>query len=187
MQERSPTDSIAYLKGVPPDSDPSAPRPLAQGDMPVLVPFAPGLLCAYLWDEGDRFSYVQNRHLLAARLDQGRMHASAIENLKRQVGTNLQLHVQGASWMLTCDGNFEASLLMVDELWEKLLRDQAGEEPVAAVPARDILCFCPSTLREGIGQLHGIVERVWEGGDHLVSRQLYTRRAGRWSPLDPER
>ncbi len=187
MEERPPVESIAYLKGELPDTDSSTAFPLAYGDKPVLVPFAPGLLCAYLWDEGGRFSYVQRRHLLASQTDEARLHASAIENLKRRVGANLQLHAQGPSWMLTCEGNFEASLLMVDELWEEVLREQAGGQPVAAAPARDVLCFCPSTRADGIEQLRGIVERVWAGGEHLVSKQLFMRRAGRWSTLDTNR
>jgi len=53
---------IAYLKGPPPDDG----RPiltLAHEDNPVIRPYLQDLHICYLVDEGESYSYIQNRHL----------------------------------------------------------------------------------------------------------------------------
>jgi hypothetical protein len=51
---------------------------------------------------------------------------------------------------------------------------------VVAVPARDVLAFTDAKSAAGIAELRGLVDRLFPGGDHLISPDLYKRDAGRW-------
>ena len=171
--------SIAYLKQEIPASDPGPAVSLSVEDSPVLRKFAPGLLAAYLVDDGDRFSYMQGRDLRETGVGEDQLHIQAVANLARFADGKLRIQKSGLVWALFLDGNLEASLLMLDGIWDGSLREYA-RSPVVAVPARDVIAFCDSSSAGGISELRAVVDRVWPGGDHLLSRDLYRRQDRNW-------
>ena len=49
-------------------------------------------------------------------------------------------------------------------------------DPIAfAVPARDVLAFGPANSPAAIGELRATIGRVFPGGDHLISPDLFLR------------
>ena len=182
----SPLDAIAYLKAEVPASDPAPDLQLNADDSPVLKTLGGGLLVAYLLDEGNRFSYVQGRHLRAAHVDADELHRRAVKNLQQAADGRVTIQQSGPIWGLFFDGNFEASLILLDELWDVSLRDYHGGEPVIAVPARDVLCFSNSSSAAGIAEMRAAIERVWPTGDHLISRNIFRRRGREWVALEPD-
>jgi uncharacterized protein YtpQ (UPF0354 family) len=81
--------------------------------------------------------------------------------------------------MLTAGGDFEASLLLLDDLWHRQESIVKGEL-VAAVPARDVLLFAGSNFDIGLRELRTAVEKVSENGSYLISKRLLVRRNNRW-------
>jgi hypothetical protein len=51
------------------------------------------------------------------------------------------------------NGNFEASLLLVNHIWDDWLTDYCPNGYIAAIPARDILVVCDKNDSEGIIKL----------------------------------
>ncbi len=98
--------------------------------------------------------------------------------------TRMQAH--GGIFALFLDGNFEASLLLVDSLWDESLASYAPNGFVVAVPARDVLAFADVGSASGVAELRVVVSRIFPGGDHLIASDLYRRRAGRWIPYVAE-
>jgi hypothetical protein len=90
----------------------------------------------------------------------------------------------GNIFALFLDGNFEASLLLLDDLWDQALSGYAPNGFVIAVPARDVLAFCDQASEEGVGELREVAARLFPGGDHLISPQLFSREGDRWVPFD---
>lgn len=170
-----------YLKRRAPDDEP-ADVVLTGGDDPVIFDFGCGLLETFLVDEGDRFSYVQQRHLRAAGWTEARLRQTAIRNLEIFSEGRLRIHQAGPVWALILDGNFEASLLAFGALWDDLLRDYAPHGPIAAVPCRDVLAFCDAESDEGIAELRRVIERV-SPARYAIASQPLRRLAGRWTPL----
>jgi len=78
-------------------------------------------------------------------------------------------------------GNFEASLLLVPEIWEEWLLEHCPNGYIAAIPARDILAVCDKNHPEGISKLNNIINKVWPDGDHLLSRKLFKYANGQWA------
>jgi uncharacterized protein YtpQ (UPF0354 family) len=171
--------AVAYLKPEIPMDDPAPAVFLNADDSPILRKFAPGLLIAYLVDEGDRFSYVQGRDLRETGLGEEELHRTGVGNLAQLAESKVTIRQSGSVWALFLDGNFEASLTLVDDLWTQGLREYA-RDPVVAIPSRDVLAFCDAESAAGISELRAVVERVWPSGDHLLTANLYRRADGNW-------
>ena len=171
--------AVAYLKPEIPRSDPAPALALSGDDSPVLRAFATGLVTAYLIDEGDTFSYVQGRDLREAGLGEEELHRLAVANLAKLAEGKASVRESGPVWAVFLDGNFEASLMLVDDLWTHGLREYATD-PVVAIPARDVLAFCDVESAAGVSELRAVVKRAWPLGDHLLSESLYRRVDGIW-------
>jgi uncharacterized protein YtpQ (UPF0354 family) len=180
----NPFQAIAYLKAEAPAGDPQSTLELDEDDSPVLKKLETGLLVAYLVDLGESFTYVQGRDLKTAGIDAAQLHAHALANLEEAADGKVTIRQNGPIWALFFDGNFEASLILLDNLWEDVLGEYHGGTPAIAVPARDVLCFCNASSTAGIAELRDVIRRVWPRGDHLLSDQIFERRGRRWVARD---
>jgi hypothetical protein len=168
----------AYLKAKVTD-DHGATLSLSRDDSPILRDLENGLLVAYVVDEGERFTFVQHRHLGQATSDD--LHDAALANLYDLARERLRLQPYGSVFGVFVDGNFEASVLLLDTLWDRALTQYVQGEFVVAVPSRDVLAFGDSGSARAIGELRAIVDRVYKPeANHLLVRALYRRRAGKW-------
>jgi uncharacterized protein YtpQ (UPF0354 family) len=182
--EGSPLEAIAYIKGHAPAHDPAPIVQLDDENAPVLKNLGGGLLVAYLMDQGDGFAYVQGRHLRAAGIDADELHARAVANLGKLAEGRVTIRQNGPTWALFCDGNVEASLMLLDEMWDGALSAYHAGEPAIALPARDVVCFCNASSAAGVAELRAVIKRVWPQGDHLISNKLFRRRGQAWLPYE---
>ncbi|MFL6439457.1 MAG: hypothetical protein ACJ71Q_17915 [Terriglobales bacterium] len=174
------TRAIAYLKRKLPE-DRSPTMSLSHEDSPVLRDLNNGLLISYIVDEEDSFSYVQNRHLLAAGIDQNTLHKAAINNLYSVAEKHLKVQPYGSVFAVFMEGNFEASILLLDTVWDNSFAKCVREGFVAAIRARDVLAFGDSCSAEAINELRAIVDRVISGpADHVISTSLLRRSNKVW-------
>ena len=153
---------------------------LGPEDSPVIRDLGNGLLVLYVVDTRDAFEFVQNRHLSAVGIDHENLHSAAMANFLEFIAERTRVQAYGEIFALFVDGNFEASLLLVDTLWDASLAAYAPNGFVVAVPARDVLAFTDAGSASGVEELREIVSRVFHGGDHLIGPELYRRQAGRW-------
>jgi uncharacterized protein YtpQ (UPF0354 family) len=155
---------------------------LPHAEAPVLRDLRNGLCVAYLVDEGDHFAYVQNAQLADSQFTLEGLHECALNNLAQRARGRASIREHGPVSAVLLDGNFEASLILLDHLWDETLAHRAPTGFVVALPARDVLAFCDAASQEGIEALKGVVQRVFAGGSHLLSQSLYRRREGKWEP-----
>jgi uncharacterized protein YtpQ (UPF0354 family) len=149
------------------------------GDAPVLKDLGNGLLVAYVMDVGDHLQYIQYRHLQDSGANESELHSHAVHNLT-VLAKKLRIEPHGKMFAVFLEGNFEASLILIDGLWDGSLARTVTAGFVAAIPARDILVFCDLASVEGITQLRQVVARANEGGDHLLTPVLYRRQGQEW-------
>jgi len=138
-----------------------------------------GLADRHVIDEGNRFSYLQGRDLRKTGIREEELHRQALANLAGLADGKVAIRPSGPVWALFFDGNFEASLTLIDDLWTHGLREYA-RDPVVAIPARDVLAFCDVESTQGVTELRALVKRVWPSGDHLLTEDLYRRVDGGW-------
>jgi uncharacterized protein YtpQ (UPF0354 family) len=174
--------AIPYIKPALPD-DGSEVVQLSHDDSPVLREVNADFVAAYVVDEGDYFAYVQYRDLPPGTTEAD-LHASALANLNHLAEGKIRVQAHGAIFALFLDGNFEASLLLLDWLWEGPLREYAVSGYVIAVPSRDVLAFSDQRNSAGIDQLTEVIGRVFPLGDHTISERLYRRIERDWVRLN---
>jgi uncharacterized protein YtpQ (UPF0354 family) len=163
--------SVAYLKALL-DRDDRA-LVLEPRDSFVFTDLGNGLLVSYVVDQGDRFQFVQYRHLDEAGLTEAELERIGVDNLRAILnGTGVAIRDQGEFFTLNVGGNFEASLILVDSLWEKHLVDYAPNGFVVAIPDRDRIGFCDARSRAGLEALRQFVLSESHGA-HPMTSSLY--------------
>jgi hypothetical protein len=136
----------------------------------------------YMVDAGDFYTMASKAEMKKAGLTPDQLHWLGMRNLEAQVNgkPGLKLLPQGSFHGLVMGGQFEASLVLVDQLWDGPLKEHAPNAPVVAIPAKDMCAFCDVTSTEGIGELRRIVARVKASGDKIISERLFIRKDGKW-------
>jgi uncharacterized protein YtpQ (UPF0354 family) len=153
---------------------------ISGGDAPVLKNLGNGLLVAYVIDRGDRLQYIQHRHLESSGATAAELNRYAVSNLTALAREKLRVERRSNVFFVFLDGNFEASLTLVDSLWDATLARTVSSGFAVAIPARDVLAFCELTSNEGTGELRQVVSSVTAGGDHLLTPVLYRRQGQKW-------
>jgi uncharacterized protein YtpQ (UPF0354 family) len=150
------------------------------GDAPVLKDLGNGLLVAYVVDVGARLQSVQQRRFEESGVIESDLHSYAVRNLTVLARDKLRIERHGSVFIVFLEGNFEATLILVDDLWDATLARTVSTGFVAAIPARDILAFCDVDSLEGITELRQVVARANASGDHLLTPVLYRRQGQQW-------
>ena len=174
--------AVAYLKPSLPDAEP-ADIVADEPDAPVMKDLGNNLLVLYVVDQGDHFQFVQNRDLRGAKLSVEELHEVGIENLARIAAEKLTVYDHGGYFAVILDGHFEASLILLDDLWGETFAGLVQGDYAVAIPARDILAFSGIANPEGVAHLKGMIGRLASSPDHPVSDLIYVRRGGEWRPL----
>jgi uncharacterized protein YtpQ (UPF0354 family) len=176
--------AIAYIKA-------SNPAPVAGEKVielppdatPVVRRYSEDLCICYMVDCGKHYEYVQESHLTAEQIDRDELHRIGLQNLKLVVARrDARVQPYKNIFAFLMGGDFEASVILMDELWDREFRQFVKGDYAAAIPARDILSFCDSNSAEGISELQELIERMQPVGDHLLTKSIYVRRNGDWKP-----
>jgi len=154
-----------------------------EGEAPVIDLLENGLMVVYLVDEGDRFVWVQHKHCQAIGADPRGLMDFGLANLSRLAAKQLRLGQVGALYVIQLDGHFEASLVLLDDLWDRALKAYTPQGAVVAIPARDVIAFCDAGNTQGVQELRDMAARVVAEGDHVLTPQLFRRQDEAWIPL----
>jgi len=112
------SSAIAYLKA---EGGPGPALELRPPNEPILRSLGNGLLTAYAVDGGETFYLVQRRHLSEVGLTESELHKRALTNLYNLARKRLEVRPYQGIYVVLMGGNFEASLLLVDSLWDESL------------------------------------------------------------------
>jgi hypothetical protein len=142
----------------------------------------------YVLDEGDKLTYINKGDVRAAGISAEELHRIGLRNLAALIDVKPGLRlIQGSYCGLAMGGNFEASLVLLDHLWDGPLKEQAPNGAIVAIPARDVCMFCDARSTEGIAELKRALARVLasmaKDGSQLISESLFLRKQGVWREL----
>ena len=143
-------------------------------------PLAGDIWVIYAFNEPEMFAPVTSMDLARLHIPRDQLESLALKNLRAAIPPVTK--ATKAGWtMLTLPnsgGNFEASLMLLEDIWAEEQQHVAGEL-VAIVPARDVLSFTSSKNPD----LRGFLKKKagsFAQFDHHVSTRAYVRRAGKW-------
>ena len=146
-------------------------------------------LCGDLWvvfaqDLPDRTIGLKRSEVERLGVKTSNLIDLATENLQR-IMPAAELHGDGPWYLLTAGGDYTASLLLLNGVWEQLA-DSVEGEIVAVVPARDTLLFTGSKSAEGLKAIKERATEIVQSGNYLISDTLIVRRDGRWNVFNAQ-
>ena len=139
------------------------------------------LVVVYAIDTPSNIAYLNPDELEGLGVQREELRALAVRNL-RGLLPGIEVHRGELVNMVTADGNYEASLLLFADLWERE-RDRLRGEAVAAVPARDLLLFADSANADAIAQLRQLAAKMRAEASYALTERLFVLREGRWQPF----
>ena len=142
-------------------------------------------MVAYVVDQQDSFLYIQNRDLETEKVSEEQLHKIGLENLvSYATKKNLRVVPQQNIFAVLLDGNFEASMILLDNLWDGPFRQFVSGQFAITLPTRDVLAFCDAASQVGLDELRTVAKKLQNSMDHPLSQTLYIREDGRWVPRD---
>lgn len=155
-----------------------------EDSLPATEPLVADLLITYAFDLPETFQMVRLMDVRQMGLTPGQLRATAIANLKRQLGAIGRVGEPPLLKVVT-GHNLEACLLLVDDFWTGL----AGKIPpeiVVGVPTRDVLLITTSaSTKGGIERLRDAVTEAQTGDNtHWLTKRLLVRRAEKWEVFE---
>jgi uncharacterized protein YtpQ (UPF0354 family) len=177
--------------------------PLPPADAPIREPFVGDIYVSYVLDFTERYEYVAPRRCAELGLAPESLRERSTANLRtRRAGLTMDWSSDAKAVSVTLRDDrvegpgsgsgpsaavrapsIDASLVLDDDLMEKLAQDVEGDLVVAA-PARDVLVASGTAHLDGLAELRRTVDRVWATGeDRLITRDLLVRRRGAWAVL----
>jgi uncharacterized protein YtpQ (UPF0354 family) len=176
------SQAIAYLKADLSDEPDDGPTiEFSADDSPVLKSLENGLLVAYVVDQRHGFQYVSHRDLRDDGITQEQMHDIGIGNLAKFAAAKpLRVQPYHNIFAVFVDGNFEASVLLLDDVWTSGFRQFVTGDYLAALPTRDVFAFCDASSKEGRDELLALVRKLENSADHPISQSLYLRVGSGW-------
>ncbi len=140
------------------------------------------LVIVYAEDTPRNVRYFTSKDLAKAGVERSKLRALAIANLRR-VLPKIEAHQGEVYSMYTADGNYEASLLLFDDLWDGDIR--VDGDIVVAIPTRDVLLITGSKNAEGIARLREVADELTAEGTYTISPALFVYRKGKFRRFDP--
>jgi hypothetical protein len=139
-------------------------------------------LVMYRMDNGASWLFVNEDVREQSGLTRDGLHRKALQNLSalaRRPG--LLRKVENPPFVgLLLDGDHESSLVLLDEIWRAVLRDDCPNGAVVTIPARDLCAYCDAGSPEGIIALREMAAK-FRGQRGEVSQQLMLYTAEGWS------
>ena len=173
--------ALPYLSPVQSVDETAPVHAFGSSDAPISRVFSNTLVITYMIDEPGALVFVRQRDI--EKDGPEALHARAVENLRAHANRRkLRFEPQGATFVAKLDGQHDASLLLLDELWDPPTRvaDLDGDI-VAAVPSRGMLLFTGGRVRGGIPGLRAAMTR---SSERPLSEELFVRRDGAWETFE---
>ena len=142
------------------------------------------LVVVYGLDSPTAIQYVNRSSFEVSGVPRAELRSIAIENLRRLV-PNIEVHKGAVVSMITAGGDYEASLLLLDEVWRGDKVSVEGDMLVT-IPARDVLLFAGSNTPGAVEQLRTMGDKFAKQGGHTLTPTLFVRQDGRFVPWKKE-
>ncbi len=151
---------------------PSRPEGEGGAETRVVRQIGNGFMIAYAVDN----DWVRPHHLDSTGATLADVHRQAMDNLFTLCAYHIRVQQFESVFGVFIDGKSEASMFLLERLWQQDFAGLVGKGYAIAAPARDVLAFCDVDSAAGVAELKRMVARVWQGGDHLLSRELFRVR-----------
>jgi uncharacterized protein YtpQ (UPF0354 family) len=137
------------------------------------------LVIVYAEDDPSRMRYLIKGEDIGVARDELRTRATA--NLTRLL-PKIEMRVIGDVMIISAGGDYEPSLLLIDDIWSGGQIKVKGDI-VVAVPARDALLVTGSRSPAGLKALRASAAEIVAKGPYALVDTLFVYRGGRFTRL----
>jgi uncharacterized protein YtpQ (UPF0354 family) len=135
------------------------------------------LVIVYAQDDPNRMRYLTTQEDFG--LSREELKSLAIANLKR-VLPKIEMRSVGDVSLMSAGGNYEASLLLIDDIWSSG-QIQVNGDIVVAIPTRDALLVTGSRSRSGLKLVRELTAKFKAQGPYELTDTLFRYRDGRFT------
>jgi hypothetical protein len=153
----------------------------AAGQKPrfLIEPYNSELVVAYVEDEPAAVRYLTEQDDVG---DRATLRERSLDNLGHLVGDKIAIHSGEDVSFIDVGGDYEASLLLLDELWSSGEIKVDGDI-VIAVPAKDALLITGTNNQAGLARLRAAAANL-ASGPHGLTKALFVYRGSTFVPFD---
>lgn len=144
---------------------------------PLYDDFNAELVIVYAEDGDGRTRYLSTAE--DTGIARAELRALAIENLRRLLPQVEMRQHDDVFARISAGGDYEASLLLLDEIWSNAQIKVDGDI-VVAVPAKDILLVTGSRNRKGVKTLRNLAANIVQKESYRLVDTLFVYRNGRF-------
>lgn len=137
------------------------------------------LVIVYAEDSPKNLRYLTPKDLKTAGLEKESLRELAVTNL-RALLTKVEGRGGNGLFMLTAGGDYEASLLLFDNIWSGNSFKVDGDY-VVAVPARDLLLITGSKDQAGLAKIREIARKTMAESPYYLTSDLFVYRNGHFT------
>lgn len=129
------------------------------------------LIIVYAEDTDNDIKYLTQDDLKSLSLKFSSLKALAIKNLDELL-TSIKRKDGGGFYMLVAGGNYEASIILLDNFLTKENFPVDGDI-VVAIPNRDMLLITGSNNKAGVSKIKELADNTFNTGNYKLSNYLY--------------
>ncbi|MCA9815321.1 MAG: DUF1444 family protein [Cyanobacteria bacterium HKST-UBA01] len=133
------------------------------------------LFLVYGLDKKNNISYLMKYQRKLIKLDDASLLRLAKKNLSHVVSDEdgtVGFVEKDKYVMLLCGGDYESSLIFLDETFEAI-KPKVDGRYVFAVPSRDVVLIAGDRSKSAIDFMRGFSKKYFKEGDHVISDRLY--------------
>jgi uncharacterized protein YtpQ (UPF0354 family) len=142
----------------------------------VIEDFTPDLVVLYAEDSPENIRYLTRDALKETKIDAAKLRRLACDNLQRLL-PEIELDGADGFYVVRAGGSYEASLVLLDSIWNEKRMPVKGEY-VVAIPTRGLLIVTGSDDLLGIAKVQNLVDAAWNEGAYRLTRKLFLLRDG---------
>ena len=135
------------------------------------------LVIVYAEDDPTRMSYLTTQDDIGVSREE--LRALAVDNLRRML-PKIEMRSNGEVLLISAGGDYETSLLLIDEIWSGG-QVKVNGDIVVAVPARDVLLVTGSRNPAGVKQLRELAAKFAAEGPYGLTDTLFVYRNGQFA------
>jgi len=135
------------------------------------------LIIVYAEDDPTRMRYLSAHEDIGVGRQE--LRALAVENLLR-ILPKIEMRSGDHVLLISAGGDYEPSLLLIDEIWSGG-QIKVNGEIVVAIPARDVLLVAGSRDRTGVRRMRELAAKLAAEGPYGLTDTLFVYRSGRFT------
>ena len=129
------------------------------------------LVIVYAEDGENGIAYFTAERFKESGLNKDSLFSLAMKNLD-SVLPKIEILGDKSYYMITAGGTYEASLILITDIWTKE-NMQVNGDIIIAIPTRDLLLVTGSKDPDGIKKMRSVAKEAWETGPYQLIPDLF--------------